>query len=107
MEFNLDKILDSVDNLTPASPSPYFYGGILKKMNRPPGNIWEQWSALISKPALLVAGCVLILVLNLAIVFFSGKQQQSPEQAEVSLDEYEQLISSNSPRFLDFENSTP
>ncbi len=107
MNNDIDRILNSIDNILPASPSQFFYNGILKKMNPQSRTIWEQWSAFIAKPAVLVAGCLLIVLLNLASIVISGKQQQFRQNTEVSQEEDEQLISSNTYDYLDFENSTP
>ncbi len=107
MDNDIDRILNSIDNISPASPSEFFYNGIIKKMNPQSRNIWEQWSAFIAQPAVLVAGCFLIVILNLASIIISAKHQQAGQQTEVSHEEDEQLISRNTYDYLDFENSTP
>ncbi len=105
MDNDIDRILNSIDGISPASPSPYFYDKLLRKLNTTEKNIWERWSGFIARPAVLIAGFVLIVMLNLSTIIL-GKQKALNQQAGVDADDYEQL-SYGASTYFDYENGMP
>lgn len=102
MDNDLDRILNSIDGISPASPSPYFYNKLMRKLNRTEKNIWERWSGFIARPAVLIAGFVLIVILNLSTILLLGKQKAFSQQT----DDFEQL-SYGTSTYFDYENGMP
>ncbi len=106
MENEIDRILNSLDGMSQASPSPFFYNKIAQKLKRSEGNVWERWSGFIARPAVLAAGFVLMVILNLSSIIISGKHKVVDQQAAVDADDYEQL-SYGTSTYFDYENSMP
>jgi hypothetical protein len=106
MDNDIDRILNSIDGMSQAYPSPFFYNKIAQKLKRSEKNVWERWSGLIARPAVLAAGFVLLMILNLSSIIISGKHKVVDQQAAVDADNYEQL-SYGASTYFDYENGMP
>jgi hypothetical protein len=76
-QHNIDEILSSIDGMSRAELSPFFYTRVqanLDKHSSLPGNFWS----LVTRPAVSLATFSLLLVLNIvAINHFIKKDKQS------------------------------
>lgn len=106
MDKDIDRILNSLDGMSQATPSPFFYNKVAQRLNRAEKNVWERWSGFITRPAVLAAGFVLMVILNLYSIIISVKQKNVDQQVVVNADDYEQL-SYGTSTYFDYENSLP
>ncbi|MEO6455577.1 MAG: hypothetical protein ABIN97_15965 [Ginsengibacter sp.] len=86
----LDNILNSINKIKPAVPSPYFYTKVLAKINHSKPTIWEVVSALFLRPTIAFATICFIIAVN-AFVLYSkiDNAVSSAGQSELALsDEY-------------------
>ena len=101
MNRKIDQALDSLDGVQRAEPQPWLYARVMKKLAlEDDRSVWGSISSFLSKPAVVIAGLFLILVMNGFILF---KEESEPDTSitEQFVDS-ESLVASNSS--FDYEN---
>lgn len=75
---NIEEILNSLDHINRASPAPFLLTRIQARMNNQTGpvNVWSRLAAFISKPAVAMAGIVILLLLNITAITVRKQQGQ-------------------------------
>lgn len=105
IENKVDAVLNSINEIEAATPSPYFYTKVLAKINKLHVSPWEKWSAFFLRPAIAFASVCLIIIIN-AFVLYSkfDKTSLSKDTVHVaSADEYSDAVTA----FYNIENIKP
>ena len=63
-EKRIEETLNSLDGIQRAEPQPFFYTRVIGRLQRDEKNIWEKMGSFLSRPVVVIAGLVLILVVN-------------------------------------------
>jgi len=107
---NIDKLineaLNSVDNVSRATPKPYLLTRIHARMNRSTESVWEKAGWFIARPAVAFTGLCMLILINLAVVVFNGPEAPvtSTEQAaQTQPDEFSYTVAT----IYDIENNQP
>ena len=101
----IEDALSSLDGIKKASPNPFFFTRLEARMQKKK-NVWDEVSSFVSRPVIVFAGILLILLINATVIFTSSNvpavsEKQNNELATV--DEYSQVSSS----FYEFVNTKP
>ena len=90
MNNKIEVALSSINNIEPASPSPYFYNKVLAKINNTKDAVWEKWSGFFLRPAITFSIVCLIIIVNAFVVFSrAGINSHDADETEVAIsDEY-------------------
>ncbi len=94
IEAAVEKAMSSIDNLIPASPSPFFYTRLTGRLIREEKNVWGRLSRIVSRPVVATFSVALIIGINIfAVLHHHSVTQrysyQIPEQVELAVaDEY-------------------
>jgi hypothetical protein len=104
LEKRLEQALSSLDGLQRATPQPWLFSRVKGKLLKSEEKTkWEAIGTFLSKPAVAIAGLILIMALNGVLVF---NQESDPSvvtsQTELVPTDSESLIASSSS--FDFEN---
>ncbi|MEO8569124.1 MAG: hypothetical protein ABI419_08305 [Ginsengibacter sp.] len=89
----VDDALNSIDNISKASPPPFFFTRLEARMLNE-RNVWNKMSSFFTRPAIAFACICLVIMINLVVIFTSINSQQSYAQTgnEVAAaDEYNQV----------------
>ncbi len=89
----VEDALDSIDNISKASPRPYFFTRLEARMLNEK-NVWNKMSSFFARPVIALACICVVVMINLAVIFNSINSQQSYAQtgSEVAaVDEYNQV----------------
>ncbi|MEO8583510.1 MAG: hypothetical protein ABI415_06925, partial [Flavitalea sp.] len=91
----VEEVLASLDNISPASPLPFFYTRLEARLVKEESNIWERTSRFVCRPAIAFITVGLVLLLNtVALVKFSSDDSLSKDQQELATaDEYNRTTS--------------
>ena len=73
LEKRIEDTLNSLDGIQRAEPQPFFYTRLIGRLQREQRNVWEKMGSFLSRPVVVIAGLVLILVMNAFMLL-----QQSP-----------------------------
>ena len=82
---NIDEILSSIDGISRAELSPFFYTRVQANLAKRSENSGSFWS-LVTKPAVSIATFSLLLILNIAAITHfikAGKQTASQESTGI------------------------
>ena len=100
----IDDALGSVDGAERATVKPYLLTRIHAKMNRAPESAWEKAGWFIGRPAVAFTGLCIIVLINLTVVMFNGKNSTGSEQvAQNQRDEFSYTVAT----IYDTENTQP
>lgn len=100
----IDNILNSLDNIQPAEPKPFFYTRLMTRISNTTQSSWENFSALITRPSVAFSGIFLIVLMNFMAAWLNFKTPAVAEQPEVvGTEEYTQMATN----FYDIENIKP
>ncbi|WP_336516944.1 hypothetical protein [Pollutibacter soli] len=94
-ESDFEKILSSLDGLTPAEPRPFFYTRLQARMMKSEQSSIQRAMKLVAKPAFVLGTGILVLLLNGYILFskLEQKQVQAEESTQMLASEYTSLNS--------------
>lgn len=99
----VDDAMDSIVNITKATPKPFFYTRLEARLYRTERNGWERLSRLISRPAVAIATLSLVLILNgFVVVKGISAINDMPELREMAATEDLRVTS-----YYDIENVQP
>ena len=100
----IENTLSSLDKVQRATPQPFFYTRLTARMNNSQQNIWELFSAYITRPSIAFSGIFLIVIINIMAAWLNLKTPVIAEESEAAVtEEYTQLATN----FYDFENIKP
>ena len=99
----VEEAMDSVINITRATPQPFFYTRLMARITYEESNSWERMGKFVSRPAFAFITMTVVLILNIFVAFnetslHSGK----PELSEVATADD---LGTNT--FYDIENVQP
>ena len=96
--------LNSLDGISKASPSPYFYTRIIAKLSNSQQTIWEKFSVIITRPVVAFACMCIIVLMNIIAVYSNSNTTSVSDQNEIAAtDELTQAT----PAFYELENIKP
>jgi hypothetical protein len=101
----IDEVMQSLNGVEKASPSPFFFTRLEARMEREKSS-WEKISSFVAKPVVAFACICLVIMINAWVIFSSCNSQNSTDQQTSELattDEYN-LVSST---FYEFVNAKP
>ena len=105
IEKEVGEAMRSLDQLSPASPTPFFYTRLRARMMREEKNVWGRLSRVITRPAIAGLSVACIILANIFVILhhsakpFSGR----PEQNEIAVaDEY-----NRNTNFYNIDNAQP
>lgn len=87
----VDKTLESLDGIQRAEPAPFLFTRVKARLDRDGHNIWETAGSFITRPAIALAGLVLILCINAFVLFEKGtttNQSSVNFQNPIPVEEY-------------------
>ena len=104
LEKRLEQALNSLDGIQRATPQPWLFSRVKGKLLRSEEKTtWEAIGAFLSKPAVAIAGLVLIMTLNGVLLFNQDSEPSiATSQSDLVPTDSESLIASSSS--FDFEN---
>ena len=89
----IDDALQSIDNISKASPRPFFFTRLEARMLNEK-NIWNKMSSFFARPVIAFACICLVIMINIAVIFTSINSQESyaqPGNEVAAVDEYNQV----------------
>lgn len=95
----LDRIMDSLNGIRRAEPSPFFFTRLQARLEKSRG-FWENIGFRITRPVIAVPVILAILVINLAFII-SGNNAGSVQ--EETAEEYEFSVAT----IYEYENGEP
>jgi hypothetical protein len=99
----VDEAMDSILNITRATPGPFFYTRLEARIIREESGTWERVSRLVSKPAFAILTVSAILIMN-TFVILNGTPEQGPRS---DLSEVATADDLGANSFYDIENVQP
>jgi hypothetical protein len=105
IEVIVEDTMNSLNNVKPAGPGAFFYTRVHARLSKTKRNIWEEISALLSKPAVAIAGICLIIFINAMTVI--DQKEVGPTLAEQNEPIYDEEYSMAVTSFYDIENTEP
>lgn len=105
IEKQVEDTLNSLDGLSRAQANPFLFTRVEARLRQGTRSAWEQVTYYISRPAVVLAVVVFVIVSNAAVLY----KQVSPEEMVVDqnqlalIEEYSQTTSS----YYDVENPEP
>ena len=73
----IEKTLSSLDGMERAAPRPFLFTRVMAKMQATKETVWEKAGRLIGRPSFAIAGLSFVIVLNLVIITFHSKENDS------------------------------
>ncbi|HEX7845847.1 MAG TPA: hypothetical protein VF476_08625, partial [Chitinophagaceae bacterium] len=68
MEKKIEDALNSLDGIQRAEPQPFFYTRVIGRLQRDEKGMWASTGKFLSRPIVVIAGLVLVLVMNVFIL---------------------------------------
>lgn len=104
----IEETLQSIDGIQRAAANPYLFTRIQARMQNSQDKRWQQLIAFISRPAVAIAGIILILLVNGAVIFNQEKATAATTAGnqpneQVFADEYSLAVNT----VYDYTNSEP
>ena len=99
----VDEAMDSILNISQATPQPFFYTRLMARIQRQEGSVWEKISGLVSRPVVAFITVSTVLMLNIYVALNeSSLSVSSPEISDVATTDD---LGTNT--FYDIENVQP
>ena len=99
----VEEAMNSVLNITRATPQPFFYTRLMSRISRQESNPWVRVSSYISRPAFAFITVSTVLILNLFVAF--NEPGQNTIKRDISEVATADDLGTNS--FYDIENVQP
>lgn len=102
----IDEAMNSIDRIERASAKPFLLTRIQSRLNLTTTSIWEKASRLVGRPAVVIPGLALLVIVNaLAIAYnrtddFTTGNEQAMQQTN---DEFSYTVAT----IYDIENTEP
>lgn len=105
-EKRIEETLNSLDGIQRAEPQPFFYTRVIGRLQREETNVWEATGKFLSRPAVVIAGLCVILVMNAVILFQQDNNSPSVSSiANEQVTDNEYILASSSS--FEYENLDP
>ena len=94
-EQEMEAILNSLDGVEKASPTPFLYTRLMARMQESDDNIWSRILQFITKPVFAVGITLVFLLINAYILLnqYSSSVEQAEESTQTLALEYTSLTS--------------
>jgi uncharacterized membrane protein YdfJ with MMPL/SSD domain len=103
IQMRVDAAMNSLTDVIPAAPQPFFFTRLQARLHRRQRNVWEDLSRLITRPAFAVLSLSLVVLLNTFVILSESSASGMPENSELAVaDEYNRTSS-----YYDLENAIP
>jgi hypothetical protein len=105
----VDKALESLDGIQRAEPRPFFFTRVNARLRRVEKNIWETIGSFVTRPVVTIAGLVLVLAINIAILIQKESTTSIPtafNSENSQLQEDDNIFAANNTSY-DYENLEP
>src|SRR5688572_15953792 len=91
IEHRVNETLDSLEGMQKASPGHFFFTRVQARLNKTNKDVWETTLSFISRPAVVIATVVMILLIDVIALTNteSSENMQAIEKAQVFEDEYD------------------
>jgi hypothetical protein len=102
----IDEAINSADDITRAKPMPFLLTRINARLNKKKENFWEKAVWIIGRPAIVIPGLVMLILLNTTAVLLNrpGQNTTATEQLlQPPADEFSYTVAS----IYDIENTEP
>ncbi len=103
-EKRIEETLSSLDGIQRAEPQSFFYTRVLGRLQRDEKNAWEVMGSFLSRPVVVIAGLMLILVMNAFMLMQQEPATTNNLSAEQGTDNEYILATSSS---FEYENIDP
>ncbi|HEY6504714.1 MAG TPA: hypothetical protein VIZ28_12115 [Chitinophagaceae bacterium] len=104
----IDETLESLRGVQRAELSPWFFTRVKARLERDQHNIWETAGSFMARPAIAIAGLVLILCINAFIVFEKDTLPSDPASISSNITEpVEEYVLNAANSNYDYENLEP
>lgn len=105
IEKKIDQMLNSLEGIQRAEPTPFFFTRVKARLERDQKNIWEAAGSFLARPVIAFATLCLILALNGFILF----EKDTPSVANVYTTglEDESILAVANANTYDYENLEP
>jgi hypothetical protein len=92
-EQELEAILNSLNGLEKASPTPFLYTRLMSRMKAEDDNIWSRILQFITRPVFALGIVLVFLLINIYILLnqFSGTVEQTEDSTQIVALEYNSL----------------
>ena len=107
---HLDKVLNSVEGIQRATPTPFFYTRLMAKLERNDQSSWQRISSFVGRPVIAFATILLVICINIFAIYSNSDSTINTTEVNTidktdiaSVDEYTQVTST----IYDIENSKP
>ena len=105
LQNKIEDTLSSLDKVEKAAPAPFFYTRLMARLSGSKQDSWQRFSTFISRPKAVIAGMMLIILINIIGAYANVNNPPAVEQPELTTtDEYNQVVATN---FYDLENMKP
>jgi hypothetical protein len=104
IEKRVNGALESLDGIRRAEPRPFFYTRLKARLENEGKNVWENLGSFLARPAVALAGLVLVLGLN-AFVLIQKDNTSSTAMGEELVQEEENILTASNS--FDYENLEP
>jgi hypothetical protein len=91
----VDKTLDSLDNIQRASSNPFLFTRIQARLQKEETSFWSRAFAFINKPTVAFAGVAIAIIINAVVLFESRSQSVKNTQDEEQVFASEYNLSTN------------
>lgn len=91
----VDKILDSLEDIQRASANPFLFTRIQARLEKEEKNFWSQAFAFISRPAVAFFGVAIAILINAFVLFESRSEPLKNTQDEEQVFASEYNLSTN------------
>ena len=99
----VEEAMDSVLNISRATPQPFFYTRLMARISYQESNSWERMGKFVSRPAFAFTTLTMVLILNIFVAFNeTSSHSGKPELSEVATADD---LGTNT--FYDIENVQP
>jgi hypothetical protein len=108
IEEKIEQALNSMDHHSRATPRPYLSTRINAALfSVRKTNAWDAFYALITRPAVAMAGMAIIILLNVMILAFNKNSGSVKFQADTYTTEWQGYSTVASSPLYDLENMEP
>jgi uncharacterized membrane protein YdfJ with MMPL/SSD domain len=99
----VNAVLNSMDGAQRATANPYLYTRIQAALHRQPDTYWERLGRLMARPSIAIAGIVVVIALNLAVVISHTNKADALEEMTLNTDDFYESVAI----VYDIDNNEP
>ena len=103
----VNKALESLEGIQKAEPVAFFFTRVKARLLRDEKSIWETTGAWMARPAVAIAGLLLILTMNVFFLFEKDNTIESSASYTSQNTEEEYVLTAATNTSYDYENIEP